>query len=81
MNFSVIAMLMLATLLGLLLWAKFYVPKAKKRSLLEAEIYEEVQNNLEGQQKLSNELKVKLKEFFNNDQMTEEEMLLRIGKK
>ena len=73
-NFQVIAFLMMAVLLGLLLWAKFYAPVARKRSDREGEIFEAFRAIKEGSRTIDKALVQQARDFFNDPTLNSEKI-------
>ena len=78
MNFQVIAFLMMAVLLGLLFWAKFYAPIARKRSDREGEIFEAFHTIKEGSKSIDEALIQKARDYFNDPTINSEKIKLMI---
>jgi len=77
-NFQVIAFLMMAVLLGLLFWAKFYAPIARKRSDREGEIFEAFRAIKEGSKSIDEALIQKARDYFNDPTINSEKIKLMI---
>lgn len=74
MNIQVIVFLMMTILGGLLLWAKFYAPRERAKSKLEAEVYEGLMNWQANGGSLDQKLIEKAKIYFKNSELTEESL-------
>lgn len=74
MNFQIIATLMVLVLLGLLLFAKYYAPKARKKSDLEGEIFEAFRMIKEGHLTIDTELIQKAQTYFQDPSLNSEKI-------
>lgn len=74
MKFSIIALLMVVIFVALMVWVKFYAPQEKKRSLLEAKVYETLLKFKEGQIELNEDFLVSAREYFKNPNLSLDEL-------